>query len=191
MIYFILDEQPFVDWLFKTSFIGVNHKIRALDALPYYRKDNQTYVSDFIAEAKPYRTKIREYILNYNNTDPWTGDVTDFDVSSHYDTELGYYRKPDGSVAGDSDRLSTGFNKPWNDNHTHEIGSISVNNGGSGYNFVPTVTITGGSGSGAKATATVEGGVITAINVTNQGTGYVTTPNVSIRTITEFKSTFV
>ena len=184
MIYFILDEQPFVDWLFKTSFIGVNHKIRALDALPYYRKDNQTYVSDFIAEAKPYRTKIREYILNYNNTDPWTGDVTDFDVSSHYDTELGYYRKPDGSVAGDSDRLSTGFNKPWNDNHTHEVGSISVNNGGSGYNFVPTVTITGGSGSGAKATATVVSGVITAINVTNQGTGYVTTPNVSIATST-------
>lgn len=184
MLYYVLDEQPFVDWLFKTSFIGVNHKIRALDALPYYRKDNQTYVSEFIAEAKPYRTKIREYVSNYNKTDPWTGDLTDFDINSYFDSNLGYYRKPDGSDSEDSVRLSTGFNKPWNDNYKHSIGSIAVTKGGTGYNFVPAVTITGGGGSGAKATATVEAGVVTGITVTNKGTGYVSTPNVSIATST-------
>ena len=126
MLYYILDEQPFVDWLFKTSFIGVNHKIRALDALPYYRKDNQTYVSDFISEAKPYRTKIREYILNYDKTDPYDGDTTDFDLHSVYNEALGYYRKPDGSRVDDDAIMTTGFNKPWNDNKSFEIGSINV-----------------------------------------------------------------
>jgi len=184
MLYHILDEQPFVDWLFKTSFIGVNHKIRALDALPYYRKDNQTYVSDFISEAKPYRTKIREYILNYNKTDPWTGDVTDFDLNSHYDSNLGYYRKPDGTVSGDSTLSSTGFNKPWNDNYKFKVKDIAISKGGAGYNFVPTVTISGGGGTGAKATATVESGVVTGITVTAKGAGYISTPNVAITSST-------
>ncbi len=180
MLYYVLDEQPYVDWLFKTSFIGVNHKIRALDALPYYRRDNQTYVSDFISEAKPYRTKIREYVLNYNKTDPYLGDHTDFDLHSNYNASLGYYRKPDGSLEGDTNLLSTGFNKPWNDNHKFVVGSIAVQNGGSGYNFVPDVTITGGGGSGAKAIATVDSGEVTGITITQKGSGYTTTPNVAI-----------
>lgn len=184
MLYYVLDEQPYVDWLFKTSFIGVNHKIRALDALPYYRRDNQDYVSDFISEAKPYRTKIREYILNYNKTDPYLGDDTDFDLHSTYDTTLGYYRKPDGSKAEDSLLLSTGFNKPWNDNHKFAVGNVVVQDSGSGYNFVPEVTISGGGGTGAKAVATITNGQVTGITVTKSGDGYTTTPNVTITSST-------
>lgn len=189
MLYYILDEQPFVDWLFKTSFIGVNHKIRALDALPYYRKDNQTYVSDFISEAKPYRTKIREYILNYDKTDPYDGDNTDFDLHSVYDEALGYYRKPDGTRVDDDGLMKTGFNKPWNDNKAFEIGTINIINGGTDYNFVPTVSITGGGGSGASATAIVESGIVTGVTVDKKGTGYTSTPNVSIATSTGTNAT--
>lgn len=183
MIYYILDEQPFVDWLFKTSFISVFHNIRALDALPYYRRDNQDYVKDFINEAKPYHTKIREYILNYNKTDPYDGDITDFDVHSYYDTTNNYYRKPN-SRTGDAALLSAGVNLPFSQNYTFEIGSIVVYNGGTDYVTAPAITISGGSGSGAEATSTIDGGIVTAITLTKPGTGYITTPTVTVTSST-------
>jgi hypothetical protein len=49
---------------------------------------------------------------------------------------------------------------------------ITVTAGGSGYTGGATVSISGGTGSGATATATVVGGVVTAITLTNAGTGY-------------------
>ena len=50
-----------------------------------------------------------------------------------------------------------------------------MTNGGSGYTSAPTVTISnlsGGSGSGCAATATISGGKVTAVTVTNAGSGY-------------------
>jgi hypothetical protein len=180
LIYYILQEQPNVDWIFKTSFVSVNHKIRALDALPYYRRDNQDYVEQFIQEAKPYHTKIREYVLNYDKTDPWQGDVTDFDVHSYYDTNLGLYRKPNGTQEGDDELLAQGVNSPYNDNQTFSVKSIIVTNGGSDYDFQPGVTITGGGGTGATARAVLDNGVVVSIEVLTEGTGYTSTPTITI-----------
>jgi hypothetical protein len=52
------------------------------------------------------------------------------------------------------------------------ISSIAVTAGGSGFNTVPTVTISGAGGYGATATATLTGSVVTAINILNPGRGY-------------------
>lgn len=52
--------------------------------------------------------------------------------------------------------------------------NIVLTNGGS-YTGPVTVAISGGSGSGATATATVVGGIVTAIVLTNPGTGYLAT----------------
>lgn len=49
---------------------------------------------------------------------------------------------------------------------------IDIGNLGSGYATAPTVSITGGDGSGAAATATISGGRVSAIVITNGGTGY-------------------
>lgn len=57
--------------------------------------------------------------------------------------------------------------------------SIAVGAGGTGYTD-PTVAITDGGGSGATAEATVEDGVITAITVTDPGSGYTSAPTVTI-----------
>ena len=51
------------------------------------------------------------------------------------------------------------------------IHRILVTGGGSGYTSTPTVTITG-NGSSATAAATVVGGVVTAISMSNIGSGY-------------------
>lgn len=52
------------------------------------------------------------------------------------------------------------------------ITSYTIEDGGTEFDLVPTVTITGGGGSGATATATISGGVVTAIVPVNEGTGY-------------------
>jgi hypothetical protein len=67
MINYLFNEQKYVDWAFKTSFVSATHFIRSLDQFPSYVQDNQTYYQQYIEEVKPYRTKIREYLLNYNN----------------------------------------------------------------------------------------------------------------------------
>jgi hypothetical protein len=58
--------------------------------------------------------------------------------------------------------------------------SVTVNFGGSGYAFVPTVTFSGGGGSGAGAFATINNGAVASVTVTNAGSGYSTAPSVTI-----------
>jgi FtsP/CotA-like multicopper oxidase with cupredoxin domain len=59
---------------------------------------------------------------------------------------------------------------------TINIHSISMDTFGAGYTATPTVSITDqtGTGSGASATAVAEVGGVTAVNLTNPGSGYVT-----------------
>lgn len=76
--------------------------------------------------------------------------------------------------------------KTYNTNTTRNPGrvtSITMNNSGSGYTSVPTVTFTSSNGSGAAATAVLGTGVNTgkviAVNVTEGGTGYQVAPVIS------------
>ena len=62
-------------------------------------------------------------------------------------------------------------------NVTYKVSSVQISNGGTGYSLV-SVRITGGGGSGAFGTANVSGGVITGITVTDQGSGFTSTPTV-------------
>ena len=67
--------------------------------------------------------------------------------------------------------------------NTYKIQSITVDNGGSGYNSVPTVSIVSngdkGSGATAKAVRTTTGAV-SSITVDNGGSGYKSVPTVKI-----------
>jgi hypothetical protein len=59
--------------------------------------------------------------------------------------------------------------------------SVAVNNAGTRYlGTAPAVTFSGGGGSSAAATATISGGAVTAITVTNVGSGYTSAPTVAI-----------
>lgn len=51
------------------------------------------------------------------------------------------------------------------------IHAIEITDGGTGYDSVPTVTITG-DGTGAAGTATLDSGVVTKITITDPGSGY-------------------
>ena len=189
MVNYLLTEQTYVDWLFKSSFISVTHKLRTLSQFPSYIVDNQTYYQDYINEVKPFRTKIREYKIDYTGDDTFGGDITDFDLPAYYDTSTGYgiFRSPSGErpyVTQDSATWQTWPWNQWYSNRDLQVSSIRITNPGQGYTLPPIVTIvsTDGKGSGATALATLDGitGGIAAITVTDPGSAYTTTPIVII-----------
>ena len=189
MINYLLTEQTYVDWLFKSSFISVTHKLRTLSQFPSYIVDNQTYYQDYINEVKPFRTKIREYKIDYTGNDTFGGDITDFDLPAYYDTSNGngIFRSPSGERPYVTQDSATWQTWPWNQWYTNrdlQVTSIRITNPGQGYTLPPLVTIvsTDGKGSGATAFATLNGntGGIAAITVTDPGSAYTTTPTVII-----------
>ena len=60
------------------------------------------------------------------------------------------------------------------------VSSITLTAGGTGFNNVPTISISGGGGTGATATATVFSGALTTLTVTNIGSGYTSVPTITI-----------
>ena len=182
MINYLLTEQTYVDWLFKSSFISVTHQLRTLSQFPSYVRDNQTYYQDYIDEVKPYRTKVREYLINYRGSDEFLGSVSDFDLPAYYDTTSGIFRSPSGEFTEDALAWQTSTYNQWYANRNLQVQSIVVGQSGANYTTIPTVTIQGGGGTGATAIAVIDGntGAVTGITVTNPGSGYYTTPAVII-----------
>ena len=60
------------------------------------------------------------------------------------------------------------------------VSSCTLNYGGNGYVTAPAVTISGGGGSGATASASLSGGIVTAVNILTPGSGYTSTPTVTV-----------
>ena len=181
---YALNETEFTqDWLFKTSFITVAHKIRSLDQYNTFKYDNTEFIEDFINEVKPYKTKIREYVSKYDKLDLYDSDTTDFDLHPFYDESLGYFRGPSGDFAGDEILQSQGLNKPWYDNYGYRLDSISIVSAGTGYVSDPIVTISApqlAGGVQATAVAKTNGDTIISITMTNKGSGYTSNPTVTI-----------
>jgi hypothetical protein len=188
LVNYLLSEQKSTDWIFKTSFISVLHKIRKLDQYPSYIRDNQTYYQEYINEVKPYRTQIREYVLDYTGDDLFGGNITDFDLPSRYDSSTKIYHSPTVSNIEDPDfmaSLPTALRAEysnWYNNYKYRVSSIELYDAGGAYVTAPNVTITGGGGTGARATANIwtGNGTVRSVTVTNPGTGYITRPNVTI-----------
>ena len=72
----------------------------------------------------------------------------------------------------------------WDGINLYASGTLSpvvvLTNVGAGYVSPPTVVAVGGSGHGATFVATIGGGVVTGVSITNPGTGYLATDQVSL-----------
>ena len=188
MVNYILTEQPSVDWIFKTSFIGIVHYFKTLGQPAAYVPDDQTYYENYINEIKPYRTSIRQYLLQYEGNDEYYGDSTDFDIPSSYISALGEYNSPFVSNVNNSSDVNWKYlnsltqYEQWNNNFKYSIGDVTVVNPGTNYTETPTVTIVGGGGTGANVQAVVNfsTGTIEGFQVVNPGTGYTSQPTVFI-----------
>jgi len=184
-IRYILSEQQNVDWIFKTSFISVLHKIKELKHYPNFIRDNHDYYEDYINEVKPYRTKIRDYRIGYTGMDTARTAVSDFDLPGYYDRDLKRFRSPsteyptkDGQLFLQDDYID------WANNFTFRVENITVADGGVGYTQPPQVQViaNGDSGRGATASAVINEvtGAVTQIYITNAGAGYRNTPYIII-----------
>jgi hypothetical protein len=183
LINYILTEQKSVDWVFKTSFVTVLHQLKKLEQFPAYIQDNQTYYENYINEVKPYRTSIREYLINYQGSDDFTGDITDFDIPATYIANVNAYRSPDGSLPSDAYSLATlPQYSQWNNNYSYSINTVTVSNSGANYYTTPTITVTGGGGVGAniQAVLDVASNTIARFDVVDSGSGYTSTPTIQI-----------
>jgi hypothetical protein len=185
LIDYVLSEQNQIDWAFKTSFISVVHNIRSLEQSPNFVKDNQNYYIDYINEVKPYRTKIKDYVLSYSNLDLGKVHTTDFDLPSAWDNDLKMYRSPTGEYpVKDGELLLQPKYQDWLDNLYYVVESIKIIRPGSGFSSNPSIKIVSvdGFGSGATAVASVNQstGSIFSVVVTNSGSGYVRPPMIIV-----------
>ena len=183
LINYILTEQPAVDWAFKTSFVTILHKLRKLSQPANYIPDNQTYYESYINEVKPYRTSIREYKIDYEGSDEYYGDTTDFDIPATYISSINGYRSPNGTGTNDELFLSTlPQYSQWYNNYTYGISNVALANPGQGYFLTPTVTVIGGGGTGANIIAHVNfsSNTISRFEVIDPGTGYTSNPTLFI-----------
>ena len=181
MMQHLLAEQQYVDWIFKTSFIKVEHRNQqAISKIPSLQKDRQDSLRKYIEEIKPYHTKIREFVTSHEGFDTYGSDITDFDIPAYYNETTGKYRSPTGLDEIDDIIFDRPEYYSWLNNHTLEVESVVVHNTGSSYSDPPILTINGTTGSGTKIESIIVNGEITNVSVINPGTGYTTTPTIEI-----------
>jgi hypothetical protein len=163
------------DWIIKTSFVDIYHRVRGLDALPVYLPQPENIVTDFFNEVKPFHTKLKQYIAKYDNNDSpdiaLTG-LTDFDLQPYYNQVTKTYRSPDINNPIDTNVLAVQpVYKSWIANHTYQVKRVDIIHPGKNYDGTTTVVISG-NGTGAKASAYILNGQIYEILMDDYGSGY-------------------
>jgi len=181
---YALSEQPYVDWIFKTSFVKAQHNVGQLDQPVTYQADNLANFEDYVNEVKPYKTKVREYISNYDSLDPAKLPITDFDLQPIYQNNALTVI----NTFVDNGKLSTTNAivqqypwKFWLDNGGFEVVDLKLTSSGSKYITEPEVIITSDSGSGATARAFISNEKINRIILLTPGSGYLSAPKIEIR----------
>lgn len=181
LMYYTLNEQKHVDWMFKTSFVDVIQEISGGEQPQIYSKDNQGLFLDYIEEVKPYHTTVKEFVKDYIKSDNWNGYTTDFDLPAYFDNVLQQYRSPSGEFVQDAIALTQSQYRDWLLSYPYSIESIEVTNQGLYYTSTPTVTITGSTtNNNAVARAIVSNQRVVRIELLYGGSNYVTQPVITI-----------
>jgi len=180
---YVFQEQVFVDWAFKTSFVRGKHNLGELKQKVTYQSDNLDSFEDYISEVKPYRTKIREFVSAYDRLEQTRSVVTDFDLPPFYNFESNKITTvstfvEDGILKYNNDIVLSEPYDNWYYNVGHNVAEITVVDGGSGYTSPPIVIINGISSISAEATAYISQGRVNKIIVDNPGEGYLVIPEI-------------
>jgi hypothetical protein len=158
MFQYIYSEFTSPNWLFKSSYITVDHVIRGLEPYELYQPDNQTFVLDYLNEVKPYHVQNLSFNLIYEGLDTYAGGLTDYDVPARWDTALTIpqftspvltpYTLSDSvnqSVVSDTaSDAQIWLQRPWSDwfnNYGLSVESVTVIDTTTTYSAVPTITI--------------------------------------------------
>tara|TARA_B100002019_G_scaffold85266_1_gene73780 strand:- start:11138 stop:26881 length:15744 start_codon:yes stop_codon:yes gene_type:complete len=184
-IRYVLSEQSYVDWVFKTSFIKAKHNVGELREDITFNNDNLPSYQSYIDEVKPFKTKLREYVSSYEKVDNSQSRISDFDLPPSYNEDTKNIEplpvKIQNAKLTGTGSIGAYPEKSWLDNVGFIVKEIQIADSGSGYQGPPKITLSGGGGSGATAITKVgTGGKITAVEVTNSGSGYLEAPTITI-----------
>lgn len=157
---YIFSENTNPEWLQKTSLVDVDHQVRSL--LPYqtYIQDNQTFVLDYINEVKPYHVQIRAFNLIYTGEDDYQGQMTDFDCPAYWD------------ITKEIPQFVSPILLPYT--HSNSTSPVGVNNS----DTISTAAIWSDTPWDDWYNNYLLG--IQAVTIINGGTGYTTTPIVTV-----------
>ena len=178
---YAMSEQTYLDWIFKTSFVKARHNVGELHQPSNYKNDNLPDFENYIAEVKPYRTQIREYVSTYNKVDTSPTLITDFDLQPAYESNgitVVNANVIDDQIVYNDVVIDTYPWKNWLDNVSYKIASLEIIDNGSNYHMEPTVRFVSNSGSGAKARAFISNGKVNRIILLDPGSGYLSAPTV-------------
>jgi hypothetical protein len=112
MINYVLSEQTFVDWIFKTSHIileGFNNPVYTGEL---YQSDNISDLLAYINEIRPYRSKIRQFISSRSAQDNVSIYTTDFDLPVYNGEVLDVSNPVDANIIA-----STSTSQAWYNNY--------------------------------------------------------------------------
>lgn len=193
LIDYILTEQKYIDWFFKTSFVTIVSKISGLNQLPSLVKDRQKNIESYVQEVKPYRTKIREFVNAYDQIDTYQLGVTDFDLQPYYDKNLNVYRSPSGEYPDiDLVEIQRPEYQEWVNNHKYTLGEVVISRPGYGFKtpdnseeIVPSVEVIRtdlNSGQEANVSIEIASGTygISKAYVIDSGTNFTSTPTIRL-----------
>jgi hypothetical protein len=184
-IRYVFAEQLNVNWAFKTSFVKAKHNVGALEQRITFRNSNLPSYNDYVEEVKPYKTNVREYISSLDRLEETNSVVTDFDLPPRYNpSEKKILPVPvtveDNRIVGAESFFGEFPDKNWKDNVGFKVTEIAVADPGTRYRYAPDVRIEGGGGTGATAQAYIGKGGVVRVRVINSGSGYLSTPTVTI-----------
>lgn len=183
-IRYLLYEQPFVDWVFKTSFIKALHNVGQLRQKVSYSNDNLPDFEKYIKEVKPYRTKIREFVSIYNNLENTNSIISDFDLPSYIDNfqiKSLYTQYNNGIVTTDNRDILK--QEPWSFWKKHlgfSVQEIVISDNGKDYIDKPLIRFEGTCIRPAQAVAYIVRRKLVKIDIIDQGEGYFVSPRVII-----------
>jgi hypothetical protein len=91
-------EHSEIDWAFKTSFINAIASAGKLNQPPVYKLTDSSFYENYLNEVKPYRTKIRNFITEYNSLEDSQTTIEDFDFQ-YFNTLTGKFEIISGDLA--------------------------------------------------------------------------------------------
>lgn len=174
-IYYVLTENTYVDWIFKTSFVKIKYGQHELKQDNMFKVDNSVNYEEYIKEVKPFKTKIREYVTSYDTVDVSTIKYDDFEVNK---SDFNYYKPivKDGTLP--IDIIKTNVDS-WYNNRGYRIKSILIEETSQIFNSIPIVKIEGECTQRASAKCVLaDDGTIDKIDIIDGGNGYIKKPNV-------------
>ena len=89
------ENQNYLPWLNKTSFLDVSHTIRELRPIEVFQSDNELFLEGYMNEVKPYHVVIKEFLFKYTGIDVYEGDITDFDLPAQYNSSVQQFITPE------------------------------------------------------------------------------------------------